>query len=274
MHSFDYESKVWGTNEVRLEPTYLNALRLKYCLDDLQGVQGRVLEVGCGGGGMARAVKLYRPDLEVHACDVSRAAIDAAQSRNGGVTYTVGDVSHLAFPAHFFSAVLMFDVLEHLESPERAAGEIHSVLEPGGLFHLFVPCEGSVHALHGLLARAGWTARERFAGHIQRFTPADLSEILVGTGFSVINGRWSGHLVNQLADVAYFAALSLIGRNAPTSVEGYLASAEPGPASWLVTGLKGALAAISYYESLVLRKVPGWGTHLACYKASGGHAAQ
>ncbi|MCK5644624.1 MAG: hypothetical protein KAJ19_27750, partial [Gammaproteobacteria bacterium] len=51
--TFDYESKVWGGHEVMVTPTYLGALRLRYCLEDLRGIYGRVLEVGCGAGGMA-----------------------------------------------------------------------------------------------------------------------------------------------------------------------------------------------------------------------------
>lgn len=263
---FDYESKVWGANEVRISPRYLNALRLKYCLDDLQGVHGRVLEAGCGGGGMARAIKFYRPDLEVYGCDVSQTAIGAGQAHLGGVTFAVCDTYDLAYPESFFSAIIMFDVLEHLLTPERAAIEIYRVLKPGGLFHPFVPCEGGLHTLHGLLNKIGWKAKERYGGHLQRFVLSEVRILLGGQGFRITQAPWSGHLVSQLVDVTYFSGLSLRGRNLPYSVEGYLAGAKPGIIPKLIGGLKAGVAAVTYYESLFLHMVPGWGVHLACHK--------
>ncbi|NIN65623.1 MAG: methyltransferase, partial [Anaerolineae bacterium] len=49
--------------------------------------RGQVLEVGCGAGGMARAIKARRPDLDVYGCDISRTAIGMAQRNPGGVTF-------------------------------------------------------------------------------------------------------------------------------------------------------------------------------------------
>ena len=62
---FDYESKVWGEQELSLDPTTLGALRLRYCLEALQGVRGTVLELGCGAGSFLRALRSHRPDLAV-----------------------------------------------------------------------------------------------------------------------------------------------------------------------------------------------------------------
>lgn len=269
--AFDYESKLWGAHEVRLQPTYLGALRLKYALDDLRLVQGKVLEVGCGGGAMARAIKAYRPELAVYGCDISRGAIAAAQKAAGGVTFGLGDAYNLPFSSGHFAAVLMFDVLEHLTNPQRALVEVHRVLEPGGVFHLFVPCEGSMHTLHGIAFRLGWswTAKEQYGGHIQRFTLPELLSMLRREGLGVVNGRWSGHAVNQVVDVAYFTWLGLRGKNLSTSVEGYLATAEPGFWSQLVGATKAAIAVASYLESRLLAGVPGLGVHLTCYKKSG-----
>src|SRR4029077_20857417 len=63
--SFDYEAKSWGAAAVRPKPWYMNGLKLRYLLDDLSNIHGRVLDVGCGGGSVAKAVKRERPDLEV-----------------------------------------------------------------------------------------------------------------------------------------------------------------------------------------------------------------
>ena len=60
---FDYQNKIWGGSSVRLSLSYLGYLKLKYTLEDLGEVKGRILDAGCGVGGFAKAIKYYRPDL-------------------------------------------------------------------------------------------------------------------------------------------------------------------------------------------------------------------
>jgi SAM-dependent methyltransferase len=263
---FNYESKVWGAHEVGISPRYLGALRLHYCLEDLDKVQGRVLEIGCGGGAMVRAIKEYRPDLEVHGCDISLSAIQVARRRNGGILYSAGDAYRLPYPDDYFSAIFIFDVLEHLEEPNRAMGAIFQILKTGGLFHLYTPVEGSLLTLHGLASRMGWRAKEHYGGHIQRFTMPDLQELIEEKGFVIRTERWSSHLFNQVIDVAFFTALSVRGKNIPTSVESYLDETGNGFFPTFVRIAKTLVAALSYYESKLLWKLPGSGVHLSCYK--------
>ena len=264
---FDYETKTWGGHDVKLAPTYLGAMRLKYCLEDLQNVQGKVLEVGCGAGGMARAIKAYRPDLQVFGCDVSRQALATARQQSREVVFDFGDAYDLPYDPGTFSAVVMFDVLEHLDEPGTSVAEINRVLQNKGTFHLFVPCEGELHALHGLLAKIGWRAKEIYGGHIQGFTLPDVKEILWSSGFQVPKTRWSAHLINQLADVAYFTLLSMKGSNTRSSVEGYLAETETSLFRSLVSGAKATIAMASFYESLLLAAFPGSGAHLIAVKS-------
>ena len=144
--------------------------------------------------------------------------------------------------------------------------ETYRVLESEGLFHLFVPCEGGFNTLHGLLSHVGWRAKEKYGGHIQRYTISVLKNLLETSGFKIGNYRWSGHLFNQAVDVAYFSGLSILGRNVPMSVEGYLESAGRGFFPTVVGMLKSAVAIASYYESKLFTWVPGSGVHLLCFK--------
>lgn len=258
---FDYEEKVWGAHEVSLSPRHLGALRLEYCLKDLLGVEGRVLEVGCGAGGMAKALKAYRPDLDVYGCDISRKAIQAARESPGRVAFEIGDALSLPFDTAGFSAVVMFDVLEHLSDPGQALAEAWRILAPGGFFHLFVPCEGELFTIHGLLARAGMRAKERYGGHVQRFTLAEVRKLAEDHGFAVRHERWSSHLVNQLADAAYFVGLGIRGRNTSMSVEGYLESSKSGLQREVIRVLTAGVAVASYYESRAFGWIPGSGLH-------------
>ena len=264
---FDYETKTWGGHAVGLSPRYLGALRLRYCLADIADVRGSVLEVGCGAGGMARAIKRCRPDLQVVGCDLSQKAIALARQDPQGVSFEVGDAYGLPYRDGNFEGVVMFDVLEHLDDPGRLVREVVRLLSPGGLFHLFVPCEGELHTIHGILARLGWRAKEKFGGHIQRLTARAVLKELERAGLEVIRRRWSGHLVNQITDAAYFTALDIRGRNVATSIEGYLAGARRSPRSVAVDLAKSTVAIVSYLESAPVPWLPGMGIHVTGRKA-------
>ncbi|MFQ5921687.1 MAG: class I SAM-dependent methyltransferase [Anaerolineales bacterium] len=260
--SFDYESKLWGDSEVSPTPRYLGGLRLEYCLSDLSNVTGCVLELGCGGGAMARAIKRARPDLDVFACDISQSAIRAAKMLGDDVLYFQGDASNLPAFSEQFDAVVILDVLEHLPRPEDALNEIQRVLRKNGIVHLFVPCEGQLQTLHGVLTHFGWRAKEIYAGHIQRFAKADLESLLLDIGFSTRDHRWSGHFVNQIADVGYFTWLSLRSKPISTSVEGHLDHAPDSGLNLLLKNAKLLVSILSYYESKLLSWFPGFGLHL------------
>jgi len=172
--TFDYQSQVWGSDQVRLAPTCLEAFKLRRCLADLGKVQDRVLEVGCGAGGMSKAIRFYRPDLKIIALDVSQAAITHAQKDSQGVKFLVATANELPFKKDSFSAVVLFDVLEHLPDPPLVLTEVSRILKPGGLLHLFVPLEAQPGTFYWLLKNLGWPGKT-LAGHLHRFDCRQLS---------------------------------------------------------------------------------------------------
>ena len=260
---FDYESKVWGGAEVSLRPTSLGALRLRYCLEDLGPVRGVVVELGCGAGAFARAIARHRPDLAVVGLDLSERSLRIA--REAGARRLVrGDAARLPFRDGCVDAVVFFDVLEHVARPEALLREAARTLRPTGLLHALVPCEGSAYTLHGIASRLGHSPKERYGGHIQRFTAGELRRLLRGAGFRIRRWRWSGHLLTQVADLAYFTALALRGRNVDANLETLAAANGPG-ARALGAAVK-LVALAGYAESRLLRAVPAVGVHVTCLR--------
>jgi SAM-dependent methyltransferase len=266
--AFDYEAKTWGAPEVRLSPTYIQALKLRYCLEDLASVRDRVLDVGCGGGNMPRGIKHYRPDLQVWGVDISKRALRAAGRSEEGARFVAAGGEHLPFPASYFSAVTMFDVLEHFTDPAWAVKEVRRVLRPGGLFHLFLPLEKQPWTIYAVLHRLGWKAKEAHCGHLHAYSDAEARRLLESAGFDIRGLRWSFHPFFALVDVTYFCLLGLRGRPVSTSVEGYIHGDGPQPARRALGWLKDALVAAGYWESRLLRSVPGGGGHYTCMRAS------
>ena len=262
MKQFDYESKMWASGRVETSPFCFGASQLEFALEDLVNIQGRVLEVGCGAGGMAKAIKFYRPDLDVSGIDISKKAINQARKDSSGVKFSQGNAYKLPFKDKSFDAVLMFDLLEHLDDPLKSLLEIRRVLKPDGIFSAFVPIEGSIFSIHKLIDKLfGFTPKKKYAGHIQQFTLSDLLTLLGKTDLKFIRKRYYGYLGFQLVDLIYFTYLSLRGKNVPYTVEGYLAQ-ERGLKKSFLALIKSAIAAACYFESKIFRLLPGSGVHL------------
>jgi len=267
--SFDYEAKRWGTAPLRARPWYMNGLKLRYLLDDLPQANagGRVLDVGCGGGAVAKAVKAARPGAQVFGCDISESALAAAGAEPGGVEFRLATAEHLPFGDGELDAVWIFDVLEHVDSPEKVLSEVARVLRPGGRFHIVLPLEGQPRTLYRLVGcGTRWTAKVRQAGHIQIFSAARFESMSAAQGLPVIRTRWSYHAVLQVLDIAYFSWLDMRGP-VRGSVED-MAVSRPGIAGALMRGATMTVATVAWAEARTLRALPGGCGHFTCLRAA------
>lgn len=265
--AFDYEAKRWGAARLRPKPWYMNGLKLRYLLADLPQGTARVLDVGCGAGSVAKAVKRERPDLQVFGCDLSRSALEAATAEPGGVEFKLGTAEGLPFGDGELDFVWIFDVLEHVDSPEKVLGEVARVLRPGGRFHIVLPLEGQPRTLYTLLGcGTRWTAKVRHGGHIQIFSAARFESMADAAGLRLERRRWSYHGLLQVADVLYF---SWLDRRGPVSgsVEDMAVSRRgvTGAAMRLATG---SVASVAWAEARLLRALPGGCGHFTCVRVA------
>lgn len=91
----------------------------------------RVLDVGCGDGTVARDVA-ERTGATVVAIDIVEAKIAAARAKNGhsGVAYVCGDATR-DLPAGIFDAVILSNVLEHIEERPEFLRAVRAAARPG-----------------------------------------------------------------------------------------------------------------------------------------------
>lgn len=243
----------------------MNGLKLRYLLEDLAPVRGRALDVGCGAGSVAKAVKTDRPDLAVFGCDLSQSALSVAAAEPLGVEFRLATAEELPFGDAEFDFVWIFDVLEHVDDPERVLREVARVLKPGGGFHIVLPLEGQPGTLYRLVGCGSrWTAKVRHGGHVQIFSAERFRAMASGCGLRLVRSRWSYHLLLQALDLAYFSWLDWRGP-VSGSVED-MSSSRRGVLGALMRAATRATAISAWTEARLLRALPGGCGHFTCVR--------
>ncbi|MBQ8718967.1 MAG: class I SAM-dependent methyltransferase [Clostridia bacterium] len=92
----------------------------------------RILEIGCGPGALAAALRRHYPLAEIVGLDRDSAFVDYARAHVSGVTFVEGDATALPFPDGSFDVTISNTVAEHIE-PSAFYGEQRRVLNEGGV---------------------------------------------------------------------------------------------------------------------------------------------
>ncbi len=103
----------------------------------------RVLDAGCGEGGVAMALAARHPELSVDGVEVSATNVRIARQLNRWRTVTIreglAEEVHELFEAGRFDLAYSFAVLEHVRDVDATIRSIMTVLRPGGRFCFVVP---------------------------------------------------------------------------------------------------------------------------------------
>lgn len=120
-----YEN-IMGRWSVRLAPMLVKFAQV--------GDVGRVLDVGCGTGSLAKMLAAASPRFEIVGIDPVEAFIEYARTRfnDSRVTFERANALDLPFSQGSFDHALSMLVLMFIPEPDKAVGEMRRVTRPGG----------------------------------------------------------------------------------------------------------------------------------------------
>jgi SAM-dependent methyltransferase len=116
------------------DPEYAEQI-IPLAVDELAGA-GRVLDLGCGDGQVAR--HLVAGGADVVGADPTWNQLTVAAARGGGPSYVRAGAAELPVATGSFDAVVACLVFEHVDDLDPAVAEVARVLRPGGRFALFL----------------------------------------------------------------------------------------------------------------------------------------
>ncbi len=136
---------------------------------------GRIVDLGCGEGIVARAIRDRLPDVDYLGLDLSPDAVEVARSLNPDLEFAVGSVLDEPLRPGWADLALCLEVLEHLGDPDAALERILRWTRGHAL--VSVPWE-PYFRLGNLLRGRHVGAWGDHPEHIQHFHPRSLGRLL------------------------------------------------------------------------------------------------
>lgn len=163
-----------------------------------------VLDLGAGSGTFSN--RLLGLGFDVTSTDVTDEALDVLRSRVSG-SVVRADATSLPFEPASFDAVVLAEVLEHVEDDAAAVAEAARVLRIGGTLAVSVPRNP-----------AWFSASDRWAGHARRYSRERLVSRVEAAGFAIVTCRAWGFPISALYHRTVFewVVSRRAGSSAPT----------------------------------------------------------
>ena len=134
------------SRKLRFDDVFFPQYQNSFALDRDAGL--KILEIGCGPGALAAALRRWYPRAQITALDRDSRFIRFAKEHVPGVTFLEGDATALPFADGAFDVTISNTVQEHV-APAAFWGEQRRVLKPGGVclclsarrgLHCTAPC--------------------------------------------------------------------------------------------------------------------------------------
>jgi ubiquinone/menaquinone biosynthesis C-methylase UbiE len=243
----DVERWITDNDRVRARTSH-DLAGLHRALRPLRGCPARrVLDIGCGYGGLAKYVGESIGATEIHGLDIDPQVLDEARSKGVNAVLVSADQAVLPYPDGYFDVIMTLGIMDEMPTFDGLLREINRVLAPGGHVLVSLPNLASWHNRMMLLlgyqprdveiscevlvgVPAGY-AGELPDGHIHIPTLRAFTELMEHHGFAMVQlsrGRpvmRSVHPLLRFVDVVLTRRVSLARRFY------YLGSKHVGPAA-------------------------------------------
>ncbi len=143
-----------------------------------------VLEIGSSSPGLIRFLASQRPDLAFIGSDYLASSSKGFLTGDPIVPFIQQNILAPTLPEQSVDAIILLNVLEHIEKHDAALRHIARLLRPGGLVHIEVPAGPNLLDFYDVQLQ-----------HFRRYTSGDLSRLADSCGLQIFSsgriGRWA-----------------------------------------------------------------------------------
>ncbi len=143
-----------------------------------------LLEVGCSSGFLLRELIEDWPGSLVIGSDYIAGPLHRLAARLANLPLLRFDLVKCPLPSESLDAVVLLNVLEHIENHDSAAAQVARVLKPGGVAVIEVPAGPHLY-----------DAYDKYLRHFRRYQLNELSRIVETTGLRIVERSHLGFLV-------------------------------------------------------------------------------
>jgi ubiquinone/menaquinone biosynthesis C-methylase UbiE len=157
----------------------------------------KVLEVGSGPVGTVSffdAAERYALDPLSDFYSTQPALI---KQRNPDVQYRTAQGESLQFDNAYFDLVIIENVIDHVENPDKVMMEINRVLKPGAILFLTV----NLHPFYGFILHEIVSKLKIDRGHPHTFTIPKIRRFLKKLGFDILYDEWEDYKACRAKDL-------------------------------------------------------------------------
>lgn len=194
---------------------------------------GRILDAGCGTGGLIKDLRRAFPAAEIVGLDFSPRACELARMRTGA-EIVQGSITQLPFADASFDAVVSADVVCQVEDAARALREFARVVRPGGAVLVNVPA-----------FRWLWSYHDDTCETKHRFTRPELRALCAAAGLRVEFASYANllslPLIAARRKIFHPSAATSDVRLYPAPVEAMFAGMAAMEFAWMRAGLASPL---------------------------------
>ncbi|MDG2333050.1 MAG: class I SAM-dependent methyltransferase [Myxococcota bacterium] len=143
-----------------------------------------LLDVGCGDGRFLSLLERQGdPQWNPVGLEFDEGAVASCRAKGYEAhCERIEDFAQRPDQKNRFDAILMLQLLEHVDDPARVCEHVHTLLKPGGAFIVETPNLGG---LDYRLFAGRWWGHYHFPRHWNLFRLASLSQLLASKGFEI-----------------------------------------------------------------------------------------
>ena len=165
---------------------------------------GRILDVGCGDGGLLFAFKVR--GWETYGVDTSKKACRLAMKTLGDNVCNC-ELKACSFPDAYFDVVFLNHVIEHMSCPNEELAEISRILKDKGVVFVYTP---NIDSYQFEVTGDKWVHLD-VPRHLIFYSPNNVSRLLKNAGLEVVKIKFP--LFDFAFDLYFSLKLKLISKH-------------------------------------------------------------